>query len=122
MDTENITNLASLIAINTARIQEYLTKESLEGPSFDINAPKKFLIPSEAKDIEAARQAVIDASSKLRSLMLGPTDCLLSNTVRSEGKDHCLFTFITALAVGVLPFPTLFTKRTRSMKDAESQC
>ena len=41
----------------------------------------KSMIPPEVSDIEGARLAVIDATQKLRRLMLGPQDYLQSFTV-----------------------------------------
>ena len=79
--------LATIIAINAAKVQNYLVANKLPTPSFDVDAPKKSMIPPEAKEIEAAREAVIDATTKPRSLMLGPTDFLLSSTVSTNPSN-----------------------------------
>jgi hypothetical protein len=82
MTTATISELASIIATNTAKVNDYLSSKNLPSPSFDVNAPSTSLIPPEAEDIESARAAVIDATTKLHRLMLGPRDYLQSFTVR----------------------------------------
>jgi hypothetical protein len=81
MTSLSITELAKIISENTAKVDEYLATQGLPQPSFDVNAPSKSLIPSEAVEIEAARAAVIDATLMLRDLMLGPKEYLMSFTV-----------------------------------------
>lgn len=81
MATATISELASIIATNTAKVNEYLASKNLPLPSFDVNAPSTSLIPPEAEEIEAARAAVIEATTKLHRLMLGPRDYLQSFTV-----------------------------------------
>lgn len=82
MTTTTISELASIIATNTAKVDKYLSSNNLPSPSFDVDAPSTSLIPPEAEEIEAARAAVIDATTKLHRLMLGPRDYLQSFTVR----------------------------------------
>ena len=82
MTTTTISELASIIATNTAKVEDYLSSKKLPSPSFDVDAPSTSLISPEAEEIEAARAAVIDATTKLHRLMLGPRDYLQSFTVR----------------------------------------
>lgn len=82
--TTTISELASIIATNTAKFDKYLSSNNLPSPSFDVDAPSTSLIPPEAEEIEAARAAVIDATTKLHRLMLGPRDYLQSFTVRLQ--------------------------------------
>jgi hypothetical protein len=88
MDSLSITELATRIAANTAIINAYLLEHSLPSPSFDVNAPSRSLIPSDASEIEAARVAVIDATLMLHDLMLGPKEYLLSFTVSIRKSSH----------------------------------
>ena len=81
MDSDTIMNLASVISTNTAAVEEYLSTKNLPRPSFNVDAPSKSLVPREAVEIEAARLAVIEATSKLRNLMLGPREFLQSFAV-----------------------------------------
>ena len=84
MASKTITELASFISTNTAKVNNYLSSEKLPTPSFDVDGPSKSLIPPEAAEIEAARSAVIDATLKLHNLMLGPRDFLQSFTVSPD--------------------------------------
>lgn len=78
MASTEITELATIIAENTNKIDKYLAEQNLPSPSFNVDGPSKSMIPPEAKDIETARVAVIEATQKLRNLMLGPSDYLMS--------------------------------------------
>ena len=81
MPGSTIAQLASSIATNIAIVNEFLTSNNLPTPSFDEDGPSRSLIPQDASEIEAARVAVIDDALKLRNLMLGPRDYLMSFTV-----------------------------------------
>ncbi|KAF1826400.1 S-adenosyl-L-methionine-dependent methyltransferase [Dissoconium aciculare CBS 342.82] len=77
-NTEDILVLAKLIASETEKVAAYLAHNHLAFPSFDLDGPPASLISTEAVDIEAARLAVIVATQRLRNLILGPKDYLLS--------------------------------------------
>ena len=79
--SEDIAELSTIISENTRKVTRYLEQNGLPFPSFSVDAPMKSMIPPEASDIEDARLAVIDATQKLRCLMLGPQDYLQSFTV-----------------------------------------
>ena len=79
--SESIAELSAIIHKDTQKVNNYLHARQLPFPSFDINAPNKSMIPQEDLDIEAARLRIIDATEKLRTLMLGPQDYLQSLTV-----------------------------------------
>ena len=79
-----IATLAALIKENTDKVNNYLAEHNLPPPSFDVNGPSKSMIPPEAKDIEAARVAVIDATLELRNFMLGPSDYMITVQVRPK--------------------------------------
>lgn len=71
-----IAELSARIAANTAKVDQYHVDNGIPSPSFDHNGPLKCLVPAEAVDVEAARQAVIHDCQELRTLMLGPTEFL----------------------------------------------
>lgn len=81
MATETIEELALVISKNTTIVEQYLSSNNLPHPSFGVGAPSGSLIPADAADIEVARLAVIEATSKLRNLMLGPREFLQSFAV-----------------------------------------
>ncbi|KAL9119135.1 MAG: hypothetical protein Q9187_004309 [Circinaria calcarea] len=93
MASELIVQLATTIATKTAKVHEYLAANKLPPPSFEIDASWTSTVPPEAKDIESARQDVIDAATKLRILMLGPTDYLLSHTPDDLLSLHAIYRF-----------------------------
>lgn len=68
MATTRIGELASIIESNTAELDGYLSSRGLPTPSFEDAAPK-FL---EEKPVAACRQAILEATDELHSLMLGP--------------------------------------------------
>ncbi|MCJ1244006.1 hypothetical protein MMC30_001203 [Trapelia coarctata] len=80
MPAETIGDLAAIIAANTAKVEDYLAVTICQLHLSTSMDHRKSPIPPEAKDIELARETIIDATTKPRSLMLGPTDSLLSNT------------------------------------------
>ncbi|KAK0609535.1 S-adenosyl-L-methionine-dependent methyltransferase [Bombardia bombarda] len=75
-----ITELASRIAANTTRLNNYLVAHNLPTPSFDVDGPKDTLVPKEETMVEAARVAIIDDTQQLRRLVLGPREYLMSYT------------------------------------------
>ncbi len=81
MATETVKGLAVIISENTAIVEQYLSLNNLSHPSFSVDGPRESLVPRDAGDIEAARLAVIDATSKLRNMMLGPREFLQSFAV-----------------------------------------
>ena len=75
---EGIEDLAKAIALNTIKVSRYLHDHHLPFPSFNVEAPDKCFIPSEAPKIEDARQEILEATLKLHNLMLGPREFLQS--------------------------------------------
>jgi len=76
-----ITELASRIAANTTKLNEYLVASNLPTPSFDLNGPTDPLVPKHETEVEAARVAIIDDTLELRRLVLGPREYLMSYSV-----------------------------------------
>ena len=74
MSSSRITELATLVQVNTARVDGYLREHNLPFPSFDEDGPVDFKISSE--EIQDARTAAMEASLELHDLLLGPSMCL----------------------------------------------
>lgn len=81
MAPSRITELASIIASRTAKVDEYLRSHNRPSPSFDIDNPPDLGIPIDAVDIDEARVEAIEASIELQELLQGPAS-LLSPIVR----------------------------------------
>lgn len=73
MVTSRISELASIIAANTAEIDLYTASEALPSPSFDADSPPKLLFHPR---VAAFRQAILEATDELHALMLGPVGIL----------------------------------------------
>lgn len=71
MHSSRILELASAISTSVGSINEYLELKGLPTPSFDPDAPRS--LPDE---IDAARNAVLDATLELHDLLLEPADLL----------------------------------------------
>lgn len=80
MSQAKIQELATSIAQNTTIVSSYLNEHGLRSPSFTLDGPAVSQIPPNAPEIETARVAVIEATQRLRRLMLGPMDYLTSFT------------------------------------------
>ncbi|KAI1775119.1 S-adenosyl-L-methionine-dependent methyltransferase [Hypoxylon cercidicola] len=78
MSTPRIVELAIRIAANTSKVSDYLAANNLPQPSFDLDTPPYGAVPKDAPEIEALRQSVLEDTSELRHLMLGPREYLLS--------------------------------------------
>ena len=74
MSSSRITELATLVQINTAKVDGYLREHNLPFPSFDEDGPVDFKLQSE--EIQDARTAAMEASLELHDLLLGPSMCL----------------------------------------------
>ncbi|CAG8955512.1 hypothetical protein HYFRA_00009464 [Hymenoscyphus fraxineus] len=72
--TNRIVELSSTIHDQTTKLDAYLTANNLPTPSFDISCPLKLLLPP---DIQALRDAVLEATDELIALMLGPVESLI---------------------------------------------
>lgn len=87
MHSIRILELASVISTSVSSINEYLGLNGLPTPSFDPDAPR--ILPNE---IDAARNAVLDATAELHDLLLEPADLLRTfGSVRQSypiGMDH----------------------------------
>ena len=73
-----ISELASIIAANTAIYDKYISSQGLPSPSFDINTPFRLNLSDEAS---LARDTVLEASTELQALLHGPLGYLHNQTV-----------------------------------------
>lgn len=72
MAASRIAHLSGLIAVNVAKLEDYLKEKNLPVPSFDVDGPVNMNHSSDAPEIEAARIAAIEASIELSDLLQGP--------------------------------------------------
>lgn len=61
--------LACLIQLNTAKVDNFITSQGLPPLSFDISMPSQLQLPD---TIVASSNVVIEATDELHALMLGP--------------------------------------------------
>ena len=73
-----IVKLALSIATGTTAMDHYLSSHGLPSPSFDVDFPITFDLPTE---IEQIRGSVIEASKELQALMLGPVGIVHHQTL-----------------------------------------
>ncbi|KAL9105167.1 MAG: hypothetical protein Q9187_008787 [Circinaria calcarea] len=78
-----ITELAVIIAENTAIVDEYLTLNNLPKPSFDADGPAAVPISPQDVDVLAAQDKVVSSTLELHNLMKGPTELLMGIGVNS---------------------------------------
>ncbi|KAG9235075.1 putative O-methyltransferase [Amylocarpus encephaloides] len=66
-----IIELASIIYEQTSKVDAYLASKNLPTPSFDVSSPLTFPI-----EVQASRDATLNATDELTALMLGPIGCV----------------------------------------------
>lgn len=71
-------HLSTLVQENTAAVDACVAKSGLAEPSFEPSAPLAWDLPP---DIEAARNAALEALDELREHLLGPTQNIVSRVV-----------------------------------------
>ena len=80
-----IAELASLIQVHTLKVDEYISSHGLPSPSFDASMPAQLRFP---ESIELSSTTVIEATSELQSLMLGPMGFLVHQIDSPVGIDR----------------------------------
>ena len=97
MAVSRIAELASLIATSTSEIDTFLTLKGLPKPSFSADYSADSLYDDR---ISASRQAALEATDELHSLILGPVGALTSPSVRNmfSREDHVVVTDATVIA------------------------
>lgn len=78
MATSRIVTLAKEIEANTTKLDEYLEKNNLPRPSFDVDAPLMYQLPP---DIAAAQEALTTALDELYWLNQGPIQTVVAKSV-----------------------------------------
>lgn len=68
-----IVELTTIISVNTAKIDRYISENNLPQPSFDVNGPASLTLPQDLQDI---REDVLNASLELSELLLGPKEVI----------------------------------------------
>lgn len=64
--------LAKIIAVETERLEKYMTENDLPLPSLDPNGPLDF--PKLPEDIQQSRMEIIFATRELEALVHGPRE------------------------------------------------
>ena len=77
MASGRVLELANMIAQNTATVNDYLLRNHLPTPSFDVTQPPIILINFQDKEVEEARMTVLEATTELNALMKGPVESLI---------------------------------------------
>ncbi|KAF2236496.1 putative O-methyltransferase [Viridothelium virens] len=69
-----IVELSSIVASNTLKLDQYFASAGVPTPSFDIDAPVNIPLPP---DLESLRESILDASTELNELLLGPRETMV---------------------------------------------
>lgn len=79
MPSSRIVELASIISSNTTQVDDYLSTHGLPPLSFEPNdEPQQYTLPD---SIQAAQNAILEATDELHAHMLGPTGILRQQMV-----------------------------------------
>ena len=76
MASSRILDLASIVHEHTRQIDEYLSSNGLQSPSFDVSSPRN--LPSA---VEVSQSRVLEAMDELNALLLGPVRYVASHPV-----------------------------------------
>jgi hypothetical protein len=90
MSPSRISFLSAAIAEHASTIEDFLAEKKLPSPSFEEDALWSLPIPDDAKDVKAARVALIEACSELQDLVTGPKNILNIN-VRACADESTFF-------------------------------
>lgn len=83
MESSRITELAEIIASQTAILNEHLHSNSLPTPSFSSDGPTD-VFGSSHPNIQKAKSSVIEATIELRQLLEGPVKLLLPEVLHPK--------------------------------------
>lgn len=98
MTSSRTSELVSIIASNTVKIEEYLGKRGLPDLSFDARPDVQL---HQHNEIAFQQQAVLNATDELHALMLGPKGILMSQPVSAAAHTSSnVYGFILALING----------------------
>ncbi|TVY37151.1 O-methyltransferase [Lachnellula occidentalis] len=90
-----IKELGERIASNSALVERWLDSKNFRMPSFEQDAESEFPDTAGELKIEAARMAVIDDTSALHDLLLGPREVLARvwGSCIDVAAQHCIYHF-----------------------------
>lgn len=74
--TNRIVELSSIIARDTALINDFLVANKAPTPSLNEDALPAIPLPDDATEIKAARSRVIESCAELKALLTGPKELL----------------------------------------------
>ena len=88
-----IAELASVIQKHTSKVDDYISSHGLESPSFDVSMPAQLNLP---ETVQLSSNTVIEATSELHSLMLGPMGFLVHQIESPVGMRESVYHNIQA--------------------------
>jgi hypothetical protein len=94
----SIQELSERIARNTALVEQWLSSNNHKMPSFDHDADGEFPSTDDNPEIEQARMAVIDDTSALHDLLLGPRE-VMSRVWGAVSKPGTFGTMVLTVVV-----------------------
>lgn len=68
----SLTELASIISQETAKLDQYLKENNVPQPGFDVDSPLNF--PKLPEEIQRARERITSASKAMADLTTGPEE------------------------------------------------
>lgn len=83
-----IAELASIVQLNTTKVDEFLSAQGLPSPSFGIEALPVLPLPSQ---IASYRDAAIEAMDELHALLLGPMPSIFFDLTQ-QVRPQCTMT------------------------------
>ncbi|KAL2349851.1 O-methyltransferase [Cryomyces antarcticus] len=72
--TTRLTELTTIIATETKKVEDYFAQHNLPNLSFAADGPADFPVPGSNGEIQASRRTVINATQELHDLMVGPRE------------------------------------------------
>jgi hypothetical protein len=87
LEGKSLTELATLIVQETARLEQHLKDKNLSQPGFEVDSPSNF--PRLPEEIQRSREIVTSASKALADLTTGPQESMrwLPWHVRMDSDD-----------------------------------
>lgn len=105
--SRSITEIAAIIAENTAVVDEYFSSNGIPTPSFSVDGPARVRIPPTETKVAEAHATVLGATMELHNLMLGPEAMLMNINVGLHLA--CLLVCLFVFACLQLAFPHMYS-------------
>ncbi|KAF2742529.1 O-methyltransferase [Sporormia fimetaria CBS 119925] len=112
----SLTSLAATISQESWKLTDYIVRNNLPSPSFDLGAPAELPIPVEDQELQASRLKLLRAAQDIAALALGPVEDLrwkAWNQYNDNISLHAIMRFGIAEAVplgGEATFAEIATK------------